>query len=237
VAILVLDPRKAETFATIPVALLGAKAMFRVVLPLLGGARALDSGFQPEFSRLVLAERLGTYAIMGFVLLGALFAPMADGSPLRAVGPEARRAAERLRVETPPSAAVLVVTGEERWALDAFSEWFPVLSGRPSVATVQGSEWLPGDEFARRIRAYEEVQACADESPACLDQWSARYRLSFDHVFIARHPYTGQAEAGRNGDRGDCCAMLRFALGHSPDYELIFDDPGGTAFRRRDGGD
>lgn len=236
VAIVVLDPRKAETLATIPAAMLGAKAMFRVVLPLLGGAGVQDSGFQPGFSRLVLSERLGMYVIMGFVLLGALFAPMADGSPLRAVGLEARQAAARLQAETPPTARVLVVTGGERWALDAFSEWFPVLSGRPSVATVQGSEWLPGREFARRIKAYEEVQACADQSPACLDQWGARYRLHFDHVFVARQPYTGQAEAGRDGDREDCCAMLRFALEHSPDYELIFDDPGGTAFRRREGG-
>lgn len=231
-AIVVLDPRKAETLATIPVALLGAKAMFRVVLPLLNGTRIPEADFHPEFSRLALVERLGMYAIMGFILLGALFAPLADASPLRAVGPEARHAAGRLRVETPPSAAVLVVTGQERWALDAFSEWFPVLSGRSSVATVQGTEWLPGATFADRIEAYEDLQVCADQDPACLERWSARYQLPFDHVFIPRQPYT--RPVGTGGDDEDCCAMLRWSLRHSADYQLIFDDPGGTAFRRRE---
>lgn len=232
VAVVVLDPRKAETLATIPVALLGAKAMFRVVLPLLSGTKMREPGFDPRFSRLAPVERLGMYTILGFILLGTLLAPMADGSPLRAIGPDARHAAGRLKLETPPTADVLVVTGQERWALDALSEWFPVLSGRSSVATVQGTEWLPGHAFADRIDAYEDVQVCADQDPACLERWSARYQLPFDHVFIAYQPYA--RPAGSDSDGEDCCAMLRWSLLHSPDYELLFDEPGGTAFRRRE---
>lgn len=232
VAVLVLDPRKAETLATIPAALLGAKAMFRVVLPLLSGTRLHEADFHPEFSRLVLVERLGMYAIMGFILLGALFAPVTGASPLRAVGPEARHAAYRLQLETPPSATVLVVTGQQHWALDALSEWFPVLSERISVATVQGTEWLSGGEFARRIKAYQDLQKCAGEDPSCLERWSARHHLHFDHVFIPRQPY--RRLGGTDGDDRDCCAMLRWTLRHSAEFQLIFDEPGGTAFRRTD---
>ncbi len=225
-AIVILDPRKAETFAVAPVAILGATAMVHVLLPLLGGGTPGAPGPEPVFRVLGLQQRLGLYVVLGFVLLGGVLAPQFGRSPLRSLTPEVRDTLVRLDAETPASARFVVVTGDEQWAIDALSEWFPALAGRTSLGTVQGTEWLPGGEFTEHIEAYDDLQECADREAVCLSAWARRYSLPFDHVFIPRNVYKAY---GRD-DFDDCCALLRSSLDRSAEFELVFDSPGGKAY-------
>lgn len=223
IAIMVLDPRKAETLGSAPVAILGAFAVVQVLLPVLAG-RAPGA---PDRA-MNLQQRLGLYVLLGFVLLGALLAPLLETSPLHSLTPEVRQALESIDQDVPPDARFLVVTGDEHWALDALSEWFPALADRPSLATVQGTEWLSGGEFRKRIEAYEELQRCADGEVECLAAWADEYDVRFDHVFVPLRVYSAY---GLDDDEDGCCALLRSSLDRSADYKLVFDLPGGRAYR------
>ena len=80
----------------------------------------------------------------------------------------------------PANARFLVLPGQQ-WAMDAPGEWFPALSERASVATVQGAEWLPGDEFRRRRTRHDALRkARAWQTVASV---IARDDLKFDWIW------------------------------------------------------
>lgn len=228
-AVAVLDPRKAETLSSAPVALLGAFALAYVLMPLLGGETVPATGGDSAAHGFRLPQRLGVYVVLGFVLIGGILAPVRDTSPIRTLTADVREAMERIDDETPESARFVVVNGDEYWALDALSEWFPVLAGRPSLATVQGTEWLSGGEFRARMTVYDDLQSCADREAECLAAWSDRYGYEFDYVFIPQNVYTAYGREMPDG----CCALLLSSLDRSPQYELVIDSSGGRAYRRR----
>ena len=120
--------------------------------------------------------------------------------------------------ETSESSRFLVLSGLPQWSADSISEWFPALSGRVSVVTPQGSEWLPNREFSRLLETHATAQACATEDAACLDRWSDDNGISFSHVYVAK--------------RQSCCPVLTDALRGDPSYLTVYDGPGAAIFAR-----
>ena len=99
-----------------------------------------------------------------------------------------RAALDWARANTPEDGQFLVLTGEPSVFCDATQEWFPALTGRMSVTTVQGLEWAGGEKFATRLRASVELQAClSDGAPlACLEQKSHSLGINYDYIYIRR---------------------------------------------------
>jgi hypothetical protein len=131
----------------------------------------------------------------------AIASPLGAGSPLRALPSEERLAMDWIAANTAGDAHVLVVSGTT-WSIDATSEWFPVLAGRESPATPQGTEWLGPGTFQTFERRYNWLQWCAATTElACAKEWSDQVG-SVDYVMAVR-----SREATLNGY--DCC--LAFA--------------------------
>ncbi len=131
----------------------------------------------------------------------ALAAPLAAGSPLHAVPEEDRTAMAWIAANTAADAQVMVVSGTS-WPIDATSEWFPALTGRQSVATPQGTEWLGPGAFQEHEARYKWLQSCAAATDlACARLWSEQVG-PVDYVMAVR-----SREAALNGY--DCC--LAFA--------------------------
>ena len=103
---------------------------------------------------------------------------------------------------------------------DRVSEWFPVLASRTSLATVQGSEWLPNRAFYAYIARQKRVVACAKSGTTCLDSLRENAALRFTHVYVP------------NGIGVRCCRQLLAALRGDPRYQLIHDDDAATIFAR-----
>ena len=72
------------------------------------------------------------------------------------------------------------------WSGDPVSEWFPALTGRTSVATVQGTEWLGGGRYLQAIEEARELQYCVDQSPVCIKDWAQKYEKEFDYLYIRK---------------------------------------------------
>ena len=121
---------------------------------------------------------------------------------------------------TDSSARVLVLTSGP-WQIDKVSEWFPVLALRTSLATVQGSEWLPHRAFYTFIARQLKVASCARRDTTCLDSLRENPSLQFTHVYVP------------NGAGVGCCKPLLAALREDPRYEVIHDDDAATIFARK----
>ena len=226
--IFVLDPRKAATTSTLPLALMASCGLVYVVLP------AVRSKF-PARSGAIRASRWG-YIALAFLLL--LYAPAAAigsaasaGSPLFALKPSEREAMAWVRENTPDNARFLIPPVTKFWALDASSEWFPALAGRYSVATVQGAEWLPEGRFKQLDESHDSLMTCGYQGVDCIERWSSASGTSFDYIYVPKGiPVLDDVVLPLG--KMDCCAELRAGLSASEGYERIYDNAGASIYRK-----
>lgn len=219
-----LDPRSGPGYAMAPLAMLVAVCIVSLIVPRLAasggqGRPAADrlslQGWQIRLPLGVLAF----YTIFGGVIAGYRHPELSALSP-------ATRAAMQWAAATPGDAAFAVVTGVKSASLDAASEWFPALSGRTSVATMQGYEWLGARRMLELTDRHQALQECATAVAACVDRWAERKQVSFTHIFVLKDGTSGDPD-GR-----DCCAALRNSLLASPDYVVVYDGPGASVYAR-----
>lgn len=230
VATLVLDARAGATYATIPACLLAGVAVAYVVMPLAQRrtVRRVTESPTPSIADRWTGSFTGalmrwmpivvSVALVGYAALGALIRDPGRsiaGLMLVTLSPAERGAMRWVSTSTPMASRYLVVL-PRRWASNDVAEWFPVLARRTSVATVQGTEWLPNQAFTRAVAVDSAVGACASETTACLQGIRQTNGLSFTHVFIPKSPDT------------PCCAALRASVRDDPRYQVIYDGPGAT---------
>ncbi|HEU4700730.1 MAG TPA: hypothetical protein VFS40_16220 [Gemmatimonadales bacterium] len=212
-----VDTRQGATFATAPIAMLAAIGVLELLLPVLrrrshqGGALRRRA---PEFA-------LGGLAL--FAVVGALLRTPAAAiglGDLATLSPPERQAMRWVAHKTPANARVLVVANLP-WQVDRTSEWLPVLGRRVTVATVQGTEWLPDHAFRRRETEFNALQVCAQREAVCLDRWAQATGRAFTHVYVPR------------SSAGVCCVTLVASLDRDRRYRRVFDGPGAVIFERR----
>lgn len=220
-AIVILDVRAYPTFTTLPIALMAGIGITEVLLPSVLKVRgAFGPGQTATTARawpLIIAGLLVAYSF------GASFATKAgvsaESSDLKSISPATRQAMHWVKVATPANSKFFVVPSGA-WETAADMEWFPVLAGRVSVLTVQGSEWLPGESFQGHVKAYENAWNCGYQTSSCLTTWQWKTGVGFSHVFISRGP------------GGQCCGTLVASLLQDPNYRLVYEGPGASIFAR-----
>jgi hypothetical protein len=220
IAIVTLDARQGSTFSTVPIALLAGVAVAQLLLPAMRRLPVPTLRRSPGRATWSPELVLGIFTV--FATISALIkTPIPGGmGDMGSLSSQEREAMTWVARETSPEARFLVVSGTP-WEIDRTSEWLPVLANRKSVATVQGLEWRPIGEFARRKREYNDLQGCAGWVSRCLRDWSRTTGVGYTHVYIPKSP-----------DR-DCCELLRYSLERDRDYRLIYDGPGAVLFARR----
>lgn len=236
-AIILLDARAGATYASIPVALLAAIAIIDIIIPnvALGASwcRAVPDGAHNEggWAAVGLATSQRRWLVgvvltvfVGYGIASALVRrPYAEGRFLTSLTRGDRDAMAWVARTTPPSSSFIIVVGGAAggWWADRVAEWFPVLANRRSVATVQGTEWLPAGTFRERERQYDQLQGCAIWQGACVERWSTQHGRAYTHVYI---PKTLAFP---------CCAPLDAALRRDAGFDLVFDGPGASIYQRR----
>jgi hypothetical protein len=216
--ILLLDTRAGSTYAAAPVAMLAGISAVHMIWPLT--KRRERDGTRGSPRPLVLAA-------LGLIVLVSIIAA-ANGrrvfhnetAVLSALTARDRAAMQWMVAHTDSSARVLVLTSTP-WQIDKVSEWFPVLASRTSLATVQGTEWLPHRAFYTFIARQQRLVSCAKKGITCLESLRESPALQFTHVYVP------------NGVGVQCCRALLAALREDPRYEVIHDDSGATIFARK----
>ncbi|MBI1795140.1 MAG: hypothetical protein HYR70_13265 [Chloroflexi bacterium] len=168
----IVEPRSAATYATIPFAMLAGVALADLILPSLSNI-----------------NRRAAPALMlfiGFYLLGSAFYfdTQLAGST---VPPADREAFDWIKANTPQDSRFLVLTGENELFCDGVSEWFPALTSRLSLTTVQGTEWLRG-RFAAAASTQSTIQNCLSGTDAlnCVEQTARQAGIQYDYVYVVR---------------------------------------------------
>jgi hypothetical protein len=222
----VIDPRAGSTYATVPLALsvvpiLGE--LLQRMIPAQGRTATLESEPMP---RLVLTHRAASMVIalvLFTTLRTASRIPADPGSPLHGLATDQVAAMGWVRANVNQNTGFAVVT-ERAWDLDYLSEWFPVLTGRTSIATVQGSEWLGIDTFLDRLAMHRQLQRCSARTVTCIESWAKAWGSGGAEIFVPKGRLFGPASPT------DCCPALRETLMSSPDYRLVYDGPGASIF-------
>ena len=88
-----------------------------------------------------------------------------------------------IKLNTADQSRFLVLTGYQPLS-DPVSEWFPAMTGRPSLATVQGLEWDRNSSFQEILAASNDFQKCSYQTFQCIENWAARNQKQFDYIYI-----------------------------------------------------
>ena len=126
-------------------------------------------------------------------------------------------------INTPKNSEFVVITSKEDVWQDRVSEWFPALADRPSIATVQGYEWIP-DQFYFQWSRYLALQDCAKQNAGCLDKWAQDFDMPFSHIFLARGDDVKTMLAAK---------ILKASLLSSTDYKMIYESSEVAIFEKR----
>ena len=88
-----------------------------------------------------------------------------------------------IKENTAPESQVLVLTLNEPFS-DPVTEWFPALTDRVSITTVQGREWSDTVPFEDFFAASVQVQKCLSQEYDCIQQWAVENDMSYDYIYI-----------------------------------------------------
>ena len=177
-----VEGRSAVLPAAIPLAMLAARGFVDVVLPAF--LSSIRKG--TEESEQLSGVELGLFIYLLFFLFFSTyqFGFRAAGNTLALSD---RQAMSWVRENTSDGSKFLVLTGTNAITCDWILEWFPALTGRQSVFTVQGTEWTKGVNFASYVQSTYTVQRCLTDSDiSCLD--SVVNRSDYDYIYVSKVP-------------------------------------------------
>jgi hypothetical protein len=219
-----IDPRSAPHVAAIQTSLLAALGLFEVLFPAL--ARLGKKPSEPEGEKSFLASRRGKWVLGYFslmLLINAILNLQTLGNYV--LSSEDRTALDWIAASTPPTSRFLGLTWQSNAMLSPLLEWFPALSERTNISTVQGREWLPARQnFRARLEAFPDLYACLFQDAACLERWATAQDDSFDYIYLSLPPGPGSAPRQ---------SALSQSLLKSDQYQVIYQTSAVLVFARR----
>lgn len=120
-----------------------------------------------------------------------------------------------------------VVLSDYFWSVDPVSEWFPVLTGRSSAATVQGTEWLGGGNYETAKQKALDLRNCVDQSPQCIEAWAGDYDVVYDYLFVRKLRVQNSVELVPYKN------ALADLLKDDPAYTLVYETEAAAIFKKK----
>lgn len=174
-----VEGRSAAGPAAIPLAMLAAVGLAEVILPALQASAKKEAESTEGVSS--IERNVFFYLLLYLIFSAYQFGLQLSNATLYPYDEEAMLWA---RENTPADARFLVLTGSTSVSCDSVLEWFPALTGRRSLFTVQGAEWTRGEEFGSFIQEANDLQACFDKNPACVDELIEP--SNYDYIYLSK---------------------------------------------------
>jgi hypothetical protein len=187
----------------------GAAAVVEVV------GTATDGG-----SRRQVARVFGGALLLFMALIASLGSAAGSSSKLHRLTPAQVQAMDWIAANTPRDAPFLVVTTVV-WGDDEFSEWFPAVTDRYSVATVQGTEWLGARAFEEQLATHFALLACSRSTADCYADLVTDEGRGQTYLVVPKGKLAGAFSSD------DCCPALRATL-DAAGFDVVYDGPGAT---------
>jgi hypothetical protein len=174
-----VEGRSAAGPAALPLAMLAAVGLVDVIFPALQGLVKKDAEKSDQVSS--IERNIFFYLLLYLVFSAYQFGFQLSAATLYAPDEEAMY---WVRDNTPADSRFLVLTGTTSVSCDSVTEWFPALTERQSLFTVQGTEWTKGENFGAFIKAENDLQMCAEGNPSCIDELVDP--SSYDYVYLSK---------------------------------------------------
>lgn len=212
--VIVLGARSLHRSALFPVAVLAGLG--------LGG---IFTGLQTLAAQLTAFPRKATELILAFFVIFGVVHPFINSyyvsftpqPAMRTLSQPELDAMDWVSRSTPADSTFLILDPNPDWFTSQFAEWFPALTGRRNLNTVQGAEWLPADEYVGRMILSEQTAGCLSRGASCVDGLSARP----DYIIVTH--------ASCTVDPADCTELFLQTVSALPVYQsdsvVIFPAP------------
>ncbi len=178
------EPRSAPLYLTPLIALLASDCLLNILTSFPSSGQTSNLPEEPRIPLtspaakglfgLLFAQWTLSALVIPLILAGTKTLSTADQSAFAWIG-----------ANTPEDSRFLVLTGDDPLS-DPTSEWFPALTGRSSVATVQGYEWDGNHKFEEIKDRGRKIQNCIQQTPACIQDWEREYHLEFEYIYLRK---------------------------------------------------
>ena len=178
-----IEPRSAYDYSMFPLALLGGlgwdeiSRLVRTFLQKRRGEAAALADIQSRTPTMLLVG-----SIFYLFIVCALLTYRHSNTILP---PSVRPVFSWIEAQTPADGQFLILTGDPYVMVTPVQEWFPALTQRRSVTTLQGLEWSLGGQFFQRSRQLRELQKC--ETVDCVSDWALVNDLQFTSILAAKN--------------------------------------------------
>jgi hypothetical protein len=185
-----VEGRSAAGPAAIPLAMLAAIGLLDVVFVALSTLRGRSVATEKAHSNdMQKSDQLSSIErnVFIYLFLYLIFSTYQFGLQLSnaTLYPPDQDAMSWVRANTAAESRFLVLTGTTSVSCDSVLEWFPALTGRQSLYTVQGTEWIEGQNFNTYVKSTYPVQECLSSGDVpCLD--AAVSRSQYDYVYVSK---------------------------------------------------
>lgn len=163
---LLIDPRGGSYAAIFPFSVLAMSALADGIAPRLGNpvpehSEAWTSALNAAAGRLFFGFFIIVFFYNAYVVSERLSREV--------LNPSQREALEWIRTNTEAEASFLVLDEQGNPLLSPFVEWFPALSERRSLTTIQGTEWLTGGlHYNAQMPLIVSLRNCLIQDAGCL---------------------------------------------------------------------
>ncbi|MBC7875877.1 MAG: glycosyltransferase family 39 protein [Anaerolineales bacterium] len=212
VVMVLAQPRSAHTVGNIPLAMAAGIFIIEVLLPAITNIDDTQNAKNNRGIKVFLFIAL-PYLLINSVYQGFMLSQnhVSEGE---------QRAMQWIKENTPEGSQFLVITGESESMCESSAEWFPTLTERTSLATLQGREWLLGSKFGEFIGHRTNLQSCINENMECLEREIKYFAEDFDYIYISIKTPTNNCQAmnvSRQTTRG-----IVTTLEKSSDYAAVY---------------
>lgn len=131
------------------------------------------------------------------------------------LGAEERKAIEWVKTNTGVDENFLILDEQGNPLLSPLTEWFPALAERRSVATIQGTEWLPEERHYNQIyTAITDIHQCLYQGVDCLSQFQGGLPDGYDYIVLS-----AKQQSGKNN------LPLFISLSQNSEFTLVYTSP------------
>jgi hypothetical protein len=88
-----------------------------------------------------------------------------------------------VKENTSDDSQFLILTGLRSFR-DPLAEWYPTLTQRESITTVQGKEWKKDVDFFKILETNSDFQMCAFHRSQCIENWVDDNQMEYDYIII-----------------------------------------------------
>lgn len=209
----IVEARNATNVYIVPLAMLASMAFSDLLLPGLASMEGRLLGKRLTVPIQSTSEKF----LLTYVLISLFLGAQLTGTQFstNTLSPEVRSAFDWIANRTPQESKFVVITGETGQLNDFTSEWFPALTGRNNITTIQGREWLGGKSFAEQRTLIFNLQSCypVAKITGCIDKIANRASLDYSYIMVTGIP------------RSHLVNKLSQEFDIDPAYKIDYDTP------------